>query len=122
MPLRVSDLRSLAWLCRWYNGRAERLKQLHNVHLANLITLALETSNGEIGWGTTSEVTVNLCGFAVTLSLSPSRVEVLSIKPPAFLTSDQLELFAECEDDLDDEVVMCKAHSSVTKVEAVKLL
>lgn len=120
--MRVSDLRSLAWLCRWYNGRAERLKQLHNVHLANLITLALETSNGEIGWGTTSEVTVNLCGFAVTLSLSPSRVEVLSIKPPAFLTSDQLELFADSEDNLDDDALVCETREPLAKVEAVKLL
>ena len=102
---RASDLHSLIWLSRWYGGREKRLAELHEYHLRNLVRLVLNERADETQFA--GEVSVNLGGFAVTLFLSSSQVEILDIQPPAIFNGKQLDLFCESNDELDGESWPC---------------
>lgn len=88
--MRADDLRSLIWLSRWYNGRAERLDEIHEGHLGNLFKLILE----EVDETPDDDFSISINGFVICLS---SSMEILSITPPKLFQGEQLELF------LDDE-------------------
>ncbi len=98
--MRASDLHSLVWLSRWYGGREKRLAELHEHHLRNLVRQVLDERADETLRG---EVSLDVCGFAVTLSFSSSQVSVISIKPPDVWSGKQLDLFCESNDELDGD-------------------
>ena len=99
-PLRASDLHSLVWLSRWYGGREKRLAELHEHHLRNLVRQVLSERADDTQLG---EVSVDIGGFAVSLSFSSSQVSVIAIKPPDMFSGKQLDLFCESNDELDGD-------------------
>lgn len=113
--MRASDLHSLVWLSRWYGGREERLAKLHEHHLHNIVRLALaECADGS---QMRDEVSVEIAGFSVSLSLSSSQVSIVSITPPAVLNGQQLDLFCERYDELDGDSWPCETNDEdVSKI------
>ncbi len=92
--MRIGDIRSLFWLSRWHNGRADRIQEIHDEHLSNLYHLVLS----DVGNLPKGKHSIELCGFDICLSISSSGFEIVSIKPPDFLEGFQLELFIDDED------------------------
>ncbi len=99
--LRVKDIKSLLWLCRWYNGRSQRLEELHQNHLATLSSLVLD----ELGGIPTDPVELTLCGFVVRVAPTQIGMALVSIAPPLFFAGEQLALFT------DDELAAAYLHS-----------
>ena len=91
----LKEVKSLIWLCRWYNGRSQRLEEIHQSHLAALTCLVLD----ELGGTPTETVELMLCGFSVRIRPETTGLELLSIAAPDLLNGEQLALFT------DDELV-----------------
>ena len=103
--MRIKEIKSLIWLCRWHNGRAQRLEQLHQSHLATLSSLVRD----ELG-GTPQEVVeLALCGFSIRVCPGLGGLTLLSITPPDLLRGDQMMLFS------DDELAAALADSQSNK-------
>ena len=95
--MRAKDIKSLIWLCRWYNGRRERLFEIHQSHLSAVIQLMIE----ELGGTPQDSTKIILCGFTLIFSPSPDGLALESITPPSFLDGEQLMLFdGDCEVEL----------------------
>jgi len=105
--VKVKDIKSLLWLCHWYNGRSLRLEELHQNHLATLTGLVLD----ELGGIPTETVELTLCGFAVRVMPTEIGMALLSIDPPLFFAGEQLSLFT------DDELAAAYLQSQTTEVQ-----
>ncbi len=92
--MRIGDIRSLFWLSRWYNGRSERLQEIHDQHISNLFQLLIS----EMGNLAPGEQSVSFNGFDICLSIGQVGLEIISIEPPDALDGIQLELFCEEEE------------------------
>ena len=93
--MRIGDIRSLFWLYRWYNGRSDRLDEIHDEHLSTLSQLIRNEIGGDLLQG---EQSVSLCDFDVRFLFNPSTgLEIISIEPPDLLDGLQLDLFEEEE-------------------------
>ena len=84
--MRAKDIKSLIWLCRWYNGRRERLFEIHQSHLSAVIQLMIE----ELGGTPQDSTKIILCGFTLIFSPSPDGLALESITPPSFLDGEPL--------------------------------
>jgi hypothetical protein len=104
-PVRLKEIRSLIWLCRWHNGRAQRLHEVHQNHLAMLQSLVLD----ELGGTPQQDVELMLCGFSVRVSPGLDGLTLVSIAPPELFDGEQLALFS------DDELAAAirKSHSTL---------
>ena len=107
--MRIVDIKSLIWLTRWYNGRASRIEEIHQSHLANLQQLVVQ----EVGGYSTDEIAVDLCGFSIVVNFSPHGLEVISITPPQLLNGEQLDLF---DDELLAELLCADGDRSTEEV------
>ncbi|MBU1023419.1 hypothetical protein KKB99_03930 [bacterium] len=92
--MRIGDIRSLFWLSHWYNGRSERLQEIHDQHISNLFQLLIS----EMGSLPKGEQSISFYGFNICLSMGQSGLEIISIEPPEALDVIQLELFCEEEE------------------------
>jgi hypothetical protein len=92
--LRAGDIKSLIWLSRWYNGRADKFQQVHDKHISNLFHLLI-SENGNIQQG---EQSVSLSGFDILLSFGQAGLEIISIEPPETINGIQLDLFSHQEE------------------------
>ncbi len=104
--MRLKEIKSLIWLCRWYNGRAQRLEEIHQNHLATLTGLVLD----ELGVIPQEDVELTLCGFAVHVAFEPTGLTLHSIVPPLFFEGEQLALFG------DDELAAAYLQSQTMEV------
>jgi hypothetical protein len=102
--LRLKEIKSLVWLCRWHNGRAERLEELHQCHLATLSSLVLD----ELGGTPLEDVELVLCGFSVRVGPGLGGLTLLGIDPPDLFAGEQLALFS------DDELAAAIRKSNTT--------
>lgn len=94
--MRIKDIKSLIWLTRWYNGRSQRLSDLHQTHLATVFQMVMD----ELGGTSRENAELELYGFKLVVSTSPDGLVVKSISPPTFLNGLQLMLFdTDFEDD-----------------------
>ena len=88
--MRVKYIRSLLWLSRWHNGRAQRLSHLHRAHLATLTELVLS----ELGARSYRyRVELTLYGIPVVASCTPHGVQIHSIGAPGGFSGYQRGLF-----------------------------
>jgi hypothetical protein len=105
----LKEIKSLLWLCRWYNGRSQRLEEVHQCHLATLTSLVLD----ELGGTPTQDVELLLCGFNVCVSPGLAGLTLVSIAPPELFSGEQLALFS------DDELAVAiqESHSTTEVVQ-----
>ena len=111
--MRRTDIYSLFWLTRWFNGRKKRLDEQvleHHSNLRSLLLDALDEPCYEIK-------AINLLGFLVTADFSSENIEILSIIPPKSVDYVQLLLFSDDElEGLEDEhLVSLNTRNSVLK-------
>ncbi len=91
----VRHLRSLVWLCRWHNGRKDKLDELYRKHFSVFTALALREMMGvPVG-----ETNLELAGFTFRVSCDGESITILSIVPPETIEGRQLALFGEMLDD-----------------------
>lgn len=108
----IKDVKSLIWLCRWYNGRRARLQQLHDEHLGNLTNLILD----DLGGVPTQPAELTLCGFTLQIVPAPCGLELVSISAPDLMSGEQLQLFSD--DQLAAELFESQYSKEVKQNEA----
>ena len=99
----VRELRSLVWLCRWHNGRKEKLEELYQRHFSVFCDLALQ----EIEGIPTGEMSLDLAGFSFAVSCDGESMTILAVEPPETISGRQLDLFSEVleDDEFIEEIV-----------------
>ena len=108
----IKDVKSLIWLCRWYNGRRHRLQQLHDEHLGNLVSLILD----ELGGVPLQPVELTFCGFTLQIAPAVTGLELVSISAPDLMSGEQLQLFTD--DQLAAELLESHSIKEVKQNEA----
>ena len=109
--MRIKDVKSLIWLCRWYNGRRQRLEQLHNEHLGNLTDLIIDELSGVPH----EPAKLTLCGFSLQIAPAIAGLELVSISAPDLMSGEQLQLFTD--DQLAAEILEFQSTKEVKQYE-----
>lgn len=108
----IKDVKTLIWLCRWYNGRKHRLQQLHDEHLGNLVNLIID----ELGGVPQQPAELALCGFTLQIAPAHCGLELVSISAPDLMSGEQLQLFSD--DQLAAELLESQYSKEVQHNEA----